>query len=67
MIVGPNHPMFNIRPDIRNEGGFAPQSILPPGAVPEGARFDHIHPLPSQIDPRNTRRNNLRRYFFLLI
>ena len=36
MHVGPNHPMFRDR--------FAPNTGLPPGAVPPGARFDPIYP-----------------------
>ncbi|CBQ73760.1 conserved hypothetical protein [Sporisorium reilianum SRZ2] len=36
MFVGPNHPMFRNR--------FPPNTGLPPGAVPPGARFDPIYP-----------------------
>ncbi|KAI9265274.1 PI31 proteasome regulator N-terminal-domain-containing protein [Phascolomyces articulosus] len=36
MFVGPNHPMF---------GHPNPDSNLPPGAVPPGARFDPIGPV----------------------
>ncbi|KAJ3413959.1 hypothetical protein HDV05_007248 [Chytridiales sp. JEL 0842] len=55
MFVGPDHPMFGGGPGgfggvpRPNRGGFYPSGgpgapPLPPGAVPPGARFDHIVP-----------------------
>ncbi|KAJ1733221.1 hypothetical protein LPJ61_001669 [Coemansia biformis] len=38
MLFGPGHPMF------RQGGPPSSQNILPPGAVPPGARFDPIAP-----------------------
>ncbi|KXN67372.1 hypothetical protein CONCODRAFT_80187 [Conidiobolus coronatus NRRL 28638] len=43
MYVGPNHPIFNQqRP--RHDPIHGGDGILPPGAVPPGARFDPIGP-----------------------
>lgn len=43
MYVGPNHPIFNQqRP--RQDPIHGGDGILPPGAVPPGARFDPIGP-----------------------
>ncbi|KAI8332002.1 PI31 proteasome regulator N-terminal-domain-containing protein [Blakeslea trispora] len=47
MFVGPNHPMFEGRGGNRLDdpsGLFGGPQPLPPGSVPQGARFDPIGP-----------------------
>lgn len=48
MIVGPDHPMFRGPPQQPAQGPWGGDGFLPPGAVPPGARFDPVVPMPGQ-------------------
>lgn len=44
MIVGPNHPIFNPRPEGQGRGPWGGDGFLPPMGAPPGARFDPVGP-----------------------
>lgn len=63
MVVGPGHPLFRCEFDTRgaeDDSEFRDPSILPPGAVPPGARFDPIGPFGQMPGPGHPQRGRGR-------
>jgi len=61
LIMGPNNPIFNNIGDdydLESGGFYGGPTILPPGAVPAGARFDPIGPFGNQSSRRNFNNRN---------
>jgi hypothetical protein len=48
MIMGPDHPLFNIGRGGNGDGSFG---MFPKGSVPPGARFDPVSPFDVNIRP----------------
>jgi len=66
LIMGPNNPIFNNiggDNDLESGGFYGGPSFLPPGAVPDGARFDPIGPFGNQSSRRNFNNRNKNNRF----